>query len=106
VNTVTSDILPTLCALAGVQIPEIPLDGVDLVPLLNGEMTKRSEAIEFWSFRGSRFYKGPPKPYIDPELQKGTTPLVKKWEVFLHAISGTIITLKSGSWILWDLGQS
>lgn len=78
VNTVTSDILPTLCALAGVQIPEIPLDGVDLVPLLNGEMTKRSEAIEFWSFRGSRFYKGPPKPYIDPELQKGTTPLVKK----------------------------
>ncbi|MDA7522098.1 sulfatase-like hydrolase/transferase, partial [Akkermansiaceae bacterium] len=78
VNTVTSDILPTLCALAGAKIPEIPLDGVDLVPLLNGKMTERSEAIEFWSFRGSRFNKGAPKPYIDPELQKGTTPLVKK----------------------------
>ena len=38
-------------------------------------MTKRGEAIEFWNFRGG---KGAPKPYIDPELQKGTTPLVKK----------------------------
>jgi len=78
VNAVTSDILPTLCALAGAKIPEIPLDGIDLVPLLNGKMTKRGEAIEFWSFRGNRPDKGSPKPYIDPELQKGTTPLVKK----------------------------
>jgi arylsulfatase A-like enzyme len=54
------------------------LDGIDLVPLLNGKMTDRGEAIEFWNFRGSRSDQGSPKPYIDPELQKGTTPLVKK----------------------------
>jgi arylsulfatase A-like enzyme len=41
-------------------------------------MTKRGEAIEFWNFRGRRPDKGSPKPYIEPELQKGTTPLVKK----------------------------
>ncbi|MFT5107552.1 MAG: arylsulfatase A-like enzyme [Pseudoalteromonas tetraodonis] len=78
VNAVTSDILPTLCALAGAKTPDVPLDGIDLVPLLNGKMTTRGEAIEFWNFRGSRVDKGSPKPYIEPELQKGTTPLAKK----------------------------
>ena len=74
VNSVTSDILPTLCALAGAKTPKVPLDGVNLVPVFNGEMKKRGEAIEFWNIRGM----GSGKPYIDPELQKGTTPLVKK----------------------------
>ena len=37
VNAVTSDILPTLCALAGAQTPHVPLDGIVLTPLLNGQ---------------------------------------------------------------------
>ena len=36
VSTVISDILPTLCKLAGTDVPEVPLDGIDLVPLLAG----------------------------------------------------------------------
>ena len=39
--TVTSDILPTLAAVAGQAIPERPLDGINLMPLINGTMTAR-----------------------------------------------------------------
>ncbi len=35
--TVTSDILPTVCAAVGVALPDRPLDGVNLLPLLTGE---------------------------------------------------------------------
>lgn len=77
VNAVTSDMLPTLCALAGASTPEVPLDGIDLVPLLNGRMKERGEAIEFWNFP-VRKSSGSEKPYLDPELQKGTTPLAKQ----------------------------
>lgn len=76
VNVVTSDILPTICALIGVPVPEDrPLDGVNLVPLLNGRLKERASPIFFWSF-GNR-QRPNARPWIDPELQKGTTPLVK-----------------------------
>jgi arylsulfatase A-like enzyme len=76
VSTVTSDILPTLCKLAGTDIPEVPLDGIDLVPMLEGEMKQRATPITIWNFPVETSQGG--KPYIDPELQKGTTPLVKQ----------------------------
>ena len=50
ISAVTSDILPTLCKIVGTKLPRIPLDGVDLVPLLKGEMKKRSTPIAFWNF--------------------------------------------------------
>ncbi len=78
VNAVTSDILPTLCQLTGAPIPEVPLDGISLVPLLNGAMNKRAESIKFWCFRGDQQAEQSARPYIAPELQRGTTPLVKK----------------------------
>jgi arylsulfatase A-like enzyme len=78
VNAVTSDILPTLCALAGAKAPDVPLDGIDLTPLLKGKMKQRGEPIEFWNFPMGRAAGEPAKPYINPELQKGTTPLVKE----------------------------
>jgi len=76
VSTVISDILPTLCKLAGTDVPQAPLDGIDLVPLLQGKMKKRSKPIAFWNFPVETSQDG--RPYIDPELQKGTTPLVKQ----------------------------
>ena len=76
VSSVTSDILPTLCKLAGTQFPSVPLDGIDLVPLFNGKMKKRLKPIVFWNFPIDKNHNG--KPYIDPELQTGTTPLVKQ----------------------------
>ena len=77
VNTVTSDILPTLCGLAGLPLPARPLDGVSLKPLLEGKMTARPQPICFWSYDTSREPIDGQAPYIVPEFQQGTTPLVK-----------------------------
>jgi arylsulfatase A-like enzyme len=77
VNSVTSDIFPTLCELAGEPLPNRSLDGISLVPLIDGKMRKRPSPIFFWSFNTGRASGGDSKPYIDLKLQEGTTPLVK-----------------------------
>jgi arylsulfatase A-like enzyme len=77
VNTVTSDMLPTLCELAGQPLPKRPLDGISLVTLFDGKMTARPNPIGFWNGHARKGPEGAATPYIDPELQKGTTPLVK-----------------------------
>jgi arylsulfatase A-like enzyme len=69
----TSDLLPTLAAIVGQPLPERPLDGIDLAPVLNGTRNTRPTAMYFWEFD----YRSDGEPYLDPELQKGTTPLVK-----------------------------
>ncbi len=75
VNTVTSDMLPTICELLSVPQPARPLDGVSRPPLIAGSMTERSSPICFWSFKGGNGSDA--EPYIAAELQSGTTPLVK-----------------------------
>jgi arylsulfatase A-like enzyme len=77
VNAVTSDVLPTLCAIVGQPLPDRPMDGIDLFPLFDGKMEERSEPIMFWNGRVRQEEGYIPLPYIDPELQKGTSPLVK-----------------------------
>ena len=77
VPAVTSDILPTLAGLTGAALPERPLDGINLVPLLDGVMQTRPEPIFFWSFNIDGLEGRSLEPYIDPEQQEGTTPLVK-----------------------------
>ncbi|MCA9146850.1 MAG: sulfatase-like hydrolase/transferase [Planctomycetaceae bacterium] len=75
VNSVTSDILPTLCKLTNSTLPDRPLDGIDLTPMIDRQMSERPTPIGFWSFDTSD--KAGREPYIDAELQRGTTPLVK-----------------------------
>ncbi|MBC7821256.1 MAG: sulfatase-like hydrolase/transferase [Planctomycetaceae bacterium] len=77
VRATTSDLLPTLCALTGQPLPDRPLDGIDLTPLFDGKMTERPKPLHFWMYNTSRFAGTKPVPYIDPEQQKGTTPLAK-----------------------------
>ncbi len=77
VNAVTSDILPTICELVGLSLPERPLDGISLKPLIEGEMTERPSPIGFWSYNTSQEAQSGLEPYIDTALQEGTTPLVK-----------------------------
>jgi len=77
VNAVTSDTLPTLCALIDQPLPDRPLDGISLKRLIDGQMTSRPTPICFWTFNTGREAKNG-QPYIDPKLQEGTTPLVKQ----------------------------
>jgi arylsulfatase A-like enzyme len=74
----TSDLLPTLAALTGQPPPNLPLDGMDLTPVIDGTLTERPTALHFWEYNTSALLNSGPKPYIDPALQQGTTPLVKK----------------------------
>lgn len=77
VNSVTSDMLPTLCDLAGVALPNRPLDGITLKSLLDDQMSERSTPICFWNYDIAHEQAAKLEPYIDPALQAGTTPLVK-----------------------------
>lgn len=77
VNTVTSDMLPTICDVMGQPLPDRPLDGISLKPLIDGEMAERPSPICFWSYDASRETQSGLEPYIDTDLQEGTTPLVK-----------------------------
>ena len=77
VRASTSDLLPTICSLAGQPLPTRPLDGVDLTAALDGRLTERPNPLFFWEYNTARFAGAKPQPYLAPELQKGTTPLVK-----------------------------
>ncbi len=76
-NSVTSDILPTICDLLDLELPDRPLDGESLMPLLNDGKQERVNPICFWDFRPANGALHGLEPYIDPNLQEGTTPLVK-----------------------------
>lgn len=78
INVVTSDLLPTVADLAGVAVPDRPLDGVSLQPLFTGEMVERPAPIFFWNYDGRTEEERGGEPYIDPALQEGTTPLLKQ----------------------------
>jgi arylsulfatase A-like enzyme len=72
----TSDLLPTVCHLAGIDPPQRPLDGQDLSELLAGRELIRDQPLFFWEYTSAGRNRG--DPWIDPRLQAGTTPLVKK----------------------------
>ncbi len=45
----TSDIFPTLVKIVGAKIDrKVPLDGINLVPLIDGKMDARPKAMGFW----------------------------------------------------------
>jgi arylsulfatase A-like enzyme len=77
IRACTSDLLPTLCSLVGQPLPARPLDGIDLTAALDGKQTERPKPLGFWEFDTARLAQSKPQPWIAPELQRGTTPLVK-----------------------------
>jgi arylsulfatase A-like enzyme len=77
VNIVSSDVFPTLAAIIEQPLPNRPIDGINILSILEGKNALRPQSIKFWNGTG-RVQKGlKPIPYIDPKLQKGTTPLAK-----------------------------
>ncbi|WP_286879728.1 sulfatase family protein [Proteiniphilum sp. UBA7639] len=74
----TSDILPTLADIINTPLPARPIDGVSLVPFLKKPTGQRKSPLFFWKMNPKSLYNGTLEPYIEPKLQQGTTPLLKK----------------------------
>jgi arylsulfatase A-like enzyme len=75
IPAVTSDILPTVLDIVGLEHPDParPLDGISLKPLIAGKaMNRRPSPIGFWKYPGNAETKN--GPYLDPASQLGTTP--------------------------------
>ncbi len=91
VPSVTSDILPTICELLGIDLPERPIDGVSLVGLIEGGMTSRPSPICFWKYDASTEQDN--EPWLDPVSQQGTTPTPSKDSIqftnFRHPVPKT-----------------
>lgn len=73
----TSDLLPTLCELVGQPLPNRPIDGISLASAIEGEIEQRPTPLYFWQYDTSQLDVSQLQPWIAPELQQGTTPLVK-----------------------------
>ncbi len=89
---VTSDILPTVLDLLGLPLPDRPIDGVSLKPLLlGGVMTERPHPIGFWKYPTAGEKKN--DPWMDPERIRGTTPTTKQANIqftnFKHPVPRT-----------------
>jgi len=65
---VSSDIFPTVLDIANVKLEkQPPLDGISLLPILEGEQKKRSKPIGFWE-TGSKGISTPSKLWMDELL--------------------------------------
>jgi|TARA_B110000263_G_scaffold80642_2_gene70578 arylsulfatase A-like enzyme len=74
-HSVTSDILPTLCELVGIDLPQRELDGLSLTGTFDGSLKCRPAPIFFWQYNVGKDKQR--EPWIPKPLQIGTTPLVK-----------------------------
>ncbi|RCW36818.1 sulfatase [Marinilabilia salmonicolor] len=74
--SVTTDYMQTLADITGQPLPDRPLDGKSWVPLFKDPSIERNQPHFFWQFNRDLF-EDDCEPYIEVELQEGTTPLSK-----------------------------
>lgn len=77
VRASTSDLLPTIASIIQQPLPARSLDGVNVLPILDGRSTERPNPLYFWEYETRALMQSKPQPWIAPEWQRGTTPLVK-----------------------------
>ncbi len=73
----STDIFPTLCELLQIEVPDRPLDGINILPWMTGLEKPRPTTMKFWNGSPRDGSAENSQPYIDPNLQEGTSPLVK-----------------------------
>ena len=76
--SVTSDFFPTISELIGEPVPEYPVDGTSLLPIIQATKKEREKELCFWKIDEAQVIGKNAKNYIAADLQEGTTPLVKK----------------------------
>ena len=69
--------LPTLCELMDMPLPKRPLDGINMLALLDGVMQERPSPICFWVYDVEREARENPEPYLSQESQTGNIPTSK-----------------------------
>lgn len=74
--SVTTDFMQTLAEVTGQTLPDRPLDGKSWVPVFKDPSIQRNQPHFFWQFNHDLF-EDKCEPYIEVELQEGTTPLAK-----------------------------
>ncbi|GAA5221039.1 sulfatase-like hydrolase/transferase [Membranihabitans marinus] len=75
--SVTTDILPTVAEMTNQALPDRPIDGHSLLPYFENPTMQRDKPLCFWQFQPKKVFTEKSEPYIEPELQEGTTPLAK-----------------------------
>ena len=91
VRCVTSDILPTICDIVDVPLPDRTLDGISLLPVLQGSIKERPKPICFWHYESEPEYNN--GRWMEAASQKGTTPTGKnpgtEFRNFHHPVAKT-----------------
>lgn len=79
------DLYPTLCAMAGAELPQQPLDGKSLVPLLRGDVDSLGERALYWHFPAYlQSYRGMVDEQRDPLFRSRPCSIMRKGPWKLH----------------------
>jgi len=81
----TSDIYPTIVDILRLEVPSQvqPLDGISLVPLLDGQMKERGKPMGFWQFNGTAKITPSSGPSAwSGERYKLVRPSPNRWELY------------------------
>jgi arylsulfatase A len=100
-----TDILPTLCALAGADVPDDrPIDGVNMLPVLEGEKLRRKVPL-FWSMWAAR--GGPQYAMRDGDwkILGFTEPLPKNKRVVEHIKTSRFVRFEMYN-VRTDIGET
>ncbi|MFC2087739.1 sulfatase, partial [Bacteroidota bacterium] len=86
----TNDIYPTLLDIAGVEIENQPIvDGISLLPLIEGKMDSRPNPMGFWKYTPATETIGTPSMNLLLEAQREGREPVDEWA--LHTDAGLIV---------------
>jgi arylsulfatase A-like enzyme len=67
------DVLPTLAAIAGIEVDagELQLDGLSLLPTLRGEGSQAQHEVMYWEYAGQQAIRMGRWKGVRPRLRKG-----------------------------------
>ena len=90
----TSDIYPTLLDIVGIELNKQPvLDGISLVPLIEGNMRSREEPMGFWQYRPVAGIRTPSETLMKELLEHQQSGIMEIDSAMLVLDAGIIDTI-------------